>query len=70
MFIDFLRAQNTTIILALFCSQMMFSCVNFRILRALFFFFFFFRSYLLKSFVKAVEDIFARSMIVPRLGVL
>lgn len=41
MFIDFLRAQNTTIILALFCSQMMFSCVNFRILRALFFFFFF-----------------------------
>lgn len=68
MFIDFLRAQNTTIILALFCSQMMFSCVNFRILRALLFFFF--RSYLLKSFVKAVEDIFARSMIVPRLGVL
>lgn len=31
-------------------------------------FFFFFRSYLLKSFVKAVEDIFACSMIVPRLG--
>lgn len=68
MFIDFSRAQNTTIILALFCSQMMFACVNFRILRALFFFFF--RSYLLKSFVKAVKDIFARSMIVPRLGVL
>lgn len=41
MFIDFSRAQNTTIILALFCSQMMFACVNFRILRALFFFFFF-----------------------------